>query len=340
MDGATVYIEGGNIWYNSSSSDGGGIRIEGEKARLYIDGTYFLKNKAADAVIERNYGGAIACYDAKVEVRNATFCLNSAENRGGGMFVDDGELTMVNCTFDSNTVTIDYGGGLYLSSGQGCPRCLLEDNTFISNNAEKDGGAMYLNAKSRTDIFRTKCTRNGAVRAGGAIYINKSGSCLSDAYIANNWTKGNGGGVYVDSLARFNLMGKIEITDNIKSGESNNLCLQDGVDSNAFINNGGLESGSKIGINTTKDDPGSKGVVVSNSITEFAMKEYFTADKDSTDIKLEGTEVKTEFYQASMIIYDLTFLIISASLAVVLLVLTVIAYKRKREGVAGDGKMD
>ena len=340
MDGATVYIEGGNIWYNSSSSDGGGIRIEGEKARLYIDGTYFLKNKAADAVIERNYGGAIACYDAKVEIRNATFYLNSAENRGGGMFVDDGELTMVNCTFDSNSVTIDYGGGLYLSSGQGCPRCLLEDNTFISNNAEKDGGAMYLNAKSRTDIFRTKCTKNGAVRAGGAIYINKSGSCLSDAYIANNWTKGNGGGVYVDSLARFNLMGKIEITDNIKSGESNNLCLQDGIDSNAFINNGGLESGSKIGINTTKDDPGSKGVVVSNSITEFAMKEYFTPDKDSTDIKLEGTEVKTEFYQASMIIYDLTFLIISASLAVVLLVLTVIAYKRKRKGVAGDGKMD
>ena len=144
----------------------------------------------------------------------------------------------------------------------------------------------------------------------------------------------------MDSLARFNLMGKIEITDNIKYGQSNNLCLQDGVDSNAFINNGGLESGSKIGINTTKDDPGSKGVVVSNSITEFAMKEYFTADKDSTDIKLEGTEVKTEFYQASMIIYDLTFLIISASLAVVLLVLTVIAYKRKREGVAGDGKMD
>ena len=344
MDGATVYIEGGNIWCNSSSNDGGAIKIDGEKARLFIDGTLFMQNMASDAVIERNYGGAIACYDAKVEIRNARFFLNTAENRGGALFVDDGQLTLINCTFESNFATIDYGGGLYLSSGKYDPRSLLEDNTFIKNDAKKDGGAMYLNASARTDIFRTKCTGNYASRNGGAVYVNKSGSCFSNAYIADNNAKGNGGGVYVDSTAKLNLIGKIEITDNSRYENDhfvdNNLCLQDGVSSTAFVNNYGLESGSKIGIHSTEEDPGSKGVVLSNSITEYAAREYFTPDRNATWIKLDETEEKTEFYQASMIGEDAKLLIILGSVAGLMLVITVIVYIKKRKVVTGDGETD
>lgn len=351
-DGASVYIEKGNFLENSSSNDGGAIKIDGENAKLFIDGTDFVENHATDAVIERNYGGAIACYDAKMEIRNASFMNNEADNRGGGIYNDSGGLELVNCTFRGNTASIDYGGGIYLDTSQIDPRILLEDNTFVYNKAGKDGGGLYLDTDSRTDVFRTKITNNGANRYGGGLYLNGRGCCFCDAEISNNNAKKNGGGVFVYMLRKFNVTGKIRVTDNKSQRTANsktrvaayttdNVCLETGTGTNrniqAKINNGGLSVGSKIGVNSDVLDLDRTGKDIVYNITTYAKNKYFSLDDPkNTQFRFDTKSTETAFYMASLISENTIVLIILVSVALVMIVITVIVYRRTRKGVAHE----
>ena len=123
---------------------------------------------------------------------------------------------------------------------------------------------------------------------------------------------------------------------------SNDFSFYDGMLDTAFLLNAVPERYTSLGLSTldtffaaARGYQGEKG-----DVKALAMKKWYNTNyhymvpevSDSTDIKLEGTEVKTEFYQASMVGNDLTFLIFSASVAVMLIMITVIAYRRKRKG--------
>ena len=334
-NGGTVYIEGGTFYENSSSDEGGAINIDGKNAKLFIDGTRFINNSSSGAAIERNYGGAIHCDSASTEIRNCTFKDNTAENGGGAVHHELGALTMINCRFDSNTTTSSGGdgGALYLYSIKDYPRILLEDNTFENNKAQNgSGGGIYCDSRNCVvDIVRTSIKNNSAVNRGGGIYLyGKGGPLLFDAEIKGNSSGTDGGGIFVDSDSKLNLAGKVVVSGNTKSsGNVNNVCLEKGYSKSAYIYNGGLMDGSKIGIHSEKSDPGKDGITIAENMSEFAVKRYFNADYSSNSLDFTGVHQETGSYVASLIGGNTFVLILLGTVSMILLIIAVILYKKR-----------
>ena len=340
-DGAKVYIEGGNFLWNSSSNDGGAIKIDGSRAELHVSETTFRENRAATGTIERNYGGAIAGYDATMELRNLHFLENKADNRGGALFNKSGMLSLIDCRFDKNEVSNDYGGAAYLSSSKDDPTMLLEQNEFNKNSAGKHGGAIYFDTAGNVDAYGTKVKANSAGINGGGIYVNGKGVCLCDAEVKDNYSFDNGAGIYVDSIEDLNVMGKVVVTDNTEYTRGttwhyvDNVCLQNGNASVAYLNNGGLSVGSKIGVNST-DRANDDGIMVVKNISEFAAKKYFFADIPGEKIKFEGDHNETASFTASMIGGNAGVLIVLGSVAVLMFAFAVVLFIRKRKGAVDE----
>ena len=329
-DGASVTIEKCTFYQNSSSNDGGAIKIDGKEADLKIDGTIFKDNCCTDAVIERNYGGAIACYDATVDIRNVLFEENMADNRGGGLYNNSGKLNMTDCRFINNRVS-DYGGAMYLESDRDDPRMLIHKIDISKCNA-KEGGGIYFEADGATDVFDANITNNDSKRGGG-IYVNKKGACLVDTQITKNYADDCGGGIYVDSLSDLNLAGKIIVDKNSKTIDyyTSNVLLQDGNASRAYLNNGGLTEGSKIGVASSKKDM--KDVEICKNTTQFAAEKYFSSDSSAYKTEVVDGKYETGSYVASLIGGDDFVLIVLTviSITAVVIILILVDYKKRKE---------
>ena len=334
-EGATVYIEGVTFRENSSASDGGAIKIDGKKAKLFVNGTTFTENHAGNATFERNYGGAISIDDSTAEIRNTTFTKNWAENRGGAVYMDYGVLTLSNCIFDSNHANGD-GGALYMYNYSGNPRTLIEDCTFDKNYSDSSGGALYLRTASGTiDAVRTDIKNNSGFNRGGGVYISGNGVMFYDSEITGNTTVNGGGGIYVDNPYILNLAGKVIIRENkLNNGKTSNVCLTDGSFSTAYLNNGGLTEGSKIGVHSSEKNPGKDGVMLVSNISEFAAKRYFVADSNKLEFTVTHTE--TGSYLASLIGGNTVALILLGTVSGILLAFTVILYIRRRREAADE----
>lgn len=337
-NGATVYIEGGTFYENSSSSEGGAINIDGSKAKLFIDGTKFLNNSASDALIERNYGGAIHCDMASMEIRNSVFKSNMADNSGGAIYNELGAFTLRNCTFESNETKYE-GGALYMYALNGYPRMLLEDNTFEKNKSTlSSAGAIYCSCrKGEVDIVRTKIKDNQSANKAGGIFVSGKGTMICDSEIKGNTAGNYGAGIFVDSDGNLNLAGKVNITGNeLANGKKNNVCLEKGYSSVAYINNGGMLEGSKIGVHSDKDKLGKDGIMLVENISEFAAKRYFEADDPSNKLDFTGVKEETGSYVASLIGGDSFVLILLGAVSVIVLIIAIILFRVRRKGAADE----
>ena len=333
-NGATVYIEGVTFCNNSSSNDGGAIKIDGEDARLFISGTRFVHNNAATGSVERNHGGAIACYDAEMEIRNATFEKNWAENRGGAIFNEDGGLTLIECNFKGNSAEKDYGGAMYLSSGSDDKPMRLDDNVLTQNLAQ-EGGGIYFDTDAIVKVSRMKSESNKAYQNGGAMYISGKGVFLYNAEFEKNVANDAGGGVYVDSLSDFKVMGKIKLkNNNLISGDRSNLCLQNGKASQARIQNGGLTEGTQIGVNIAESKRDESAIVAEN-IDRYAYDQgYFFADNGTLSYDQKTVSVQNTL--ASLIGTGSFQILVIIGVPTLLLLVCVFIYARRRKGRAAD----
>lgn len=125
-------------------------------------------------------------------------------NSGGGIYVENGFLTLESGNISKNKAAQD-GGGVYLGPGGTFTMKggSITGNTAGSNgNGNSNGGGVYVSSG---------CT---FTMQGGSITDNTAGS------------NGNGGGVYVGGT--FFVSGSPTITGNTGSGKANNVYLLDG----------------------------------------------------------------------------------------------------------------
>ena len=335
-NGAKVYIEGGTFFQNSSSDDGGAIKIDGEDAELHIDGTTFVGNCSRTAVIKSNYGGAIAGFSSTIDIRNAVFEKNIADDRGGAVYNDSCKLNMINCEFTGNSTEGD-GGALYLGSSRDDPRMLINKIACSYNKAD-EGGAIYFNTDGAADVFDSRIIYGTAYRGGG-IYVNKKGVCLINSKVTDNVATDKAGGIYVDSIADLNLAGEVCVEENTAtidhSVRNSNVVLQDGNASRALINNGGLTEGSRIGVSSTKSKL--DNIPVCSNLSDFAAK-YFISDESGYRLAIRDGQYETGSYVASMVGGNTVALIVLLSVvAVAGIVLTfIVIRRRKAKMISGD----
>ena len=195
--------QGPTLMVHDATLDGQNVEADtaaitaGEGTTLLLDHTTVEKNTNADGD-----GGGIYANDADVELSNCTIRDNSAGSNGGGLFLEGwtpGNLiTITDSTISGNTATYD-GGGI------GFEHCLvhLYGNTTIAQNAAEDGGgvnsgngnedtcALYMHDSSRI-------TGNTATRQGGGVKCGEMSLVMyDDSSIDNNTAAEDGGGVYV-----------------------------------------------------------------------------------------------------------------------------------------------
>ena len=132
------YAKGAYLNY-SSNENGGGLFFD-DWARALVVNCLIYKNSAVE------YGGGIYCQGGRlytsssdVQFKNNIISNNSAK-RGGGMFINDGNINprknyFVNNIICNNTASVN-GGGLYCDN-------IICVNNIITNNIANYGGGIY-----------------------------------------------------------------------------------------------------------------------------------------------------------------------------------------------------
>jgi predicted outer membrane repeat protein len=189
--GGAVYIDTGNmifqLWdclleWNSADESGGAIYLSSNNGdgvlglnKLYGLGLYHTTCRRNSAY---SFGGCIYAYQFNIiDIEYCIFSNNTGISRsGGGIFQATGQLRMIGSVLNGNTAG-ENGGAIFMQNSlleiKG-PKDVVEPTIFI-NNAALNGGAIFLNQKSRFQTFGyVAFLSNRAVRFGGAFRSSDS----------------------------------------------------------------------------------------------------------------------------------------------------------------------
>ncbi|WP_458406316.1 Ig-like domain repeat protein [Methanobrevibacter sp.] len=214
---------GGNVtkceFYNNTAGEkGGAIFVGAQSDSGRITSSIFIGNSVTDdegrggavdwyasgeifhSIFEDNhagFGGAvfIGKNGGNGNITNCTFTLNTANYNGGAIDWNASSGTLSNSTFSFNSA--QYGGAVF--RGAQAINGAGSNNTFISNYASKNGGAVDWNASSG-NVYGSYFYNNTAGQHGGAVYVGVGGNSshiYNSTFILNsaNLTEGRGGAV-------------------------------------------------------------------------------------------------------------------------------------------------
>jgi predicted outer membrane repeat protein len=143
--------------------------------------------------------------DTRIENLRFTSTLGGgfteADDRGGGIWLNNSDATIIGCIFEGSYAT-NVGGGLYCNAGT----VIAEDCTFVGNVAGGNGGAVYLN-NCTSSFLRTVFDGNAGGSGAGVALYNGS-TTISECAFVGNLGDGSGGGLWVHAIT-----GTIERTE-------------------------------------------------------------------------------------------------------------------------------
>ena len=147
----------------------------------------------------------------------------------GGVSIERGGATFVNCVFENNRGDQNSagGGGIFISQGS---KVLIVDSTFTSNTARNYGGAIAVEFGSSAYIHNSSFTNNRTnlaghrpYAAGGAIHVGNSILRVSNSSFQSNQAGYVGGAIY--AIGEWNQSGSDVIVAN--SVFNNNVAQND-----------------------------------------------------------------------------------------------------------------
>ncbi|MCI0637812.1 MAG: hypothetical protein L0Y72_26235 [Gemmataceae bacterium] len=222
---------------NSASASGGAIYVE--RGMVEITLTTITNNQALGAAPGGNGGGIVVDNATVIVTSNSAIQNNTASRDGGGIWVGGGgELRVQGGTeIANNGAGTGFGGGIANggtllvenstvrintagSSGGGIANnsvnstATLNKATINGNTAWTDGGGIFVYGSSTVTVNNS--TVEGNITTGhGAGIANLGTLTLRSATIANNWTQGQGGGLFVDQGATATNIGNTIIATNV-----------------------------------------------------------------------------------------------------------------------------
>jgi uncharacterized repeat protein (TIGR01451 family) len=162
---------------------GGGVLISTTNA-VTVEAVRFVNGLASQG------GGA------RVNAGTATFSVTTMSantaDRGGGLYVVNGNVTMLDSTVADNSATSGEGGGIYSANGA----LTVRRSAIYSNTSTSSGGGVYNNATALLDANRMYANLSPVY--GGAFCNNFGAATLRNNMIYTN-TALYGGGVYVSA---------------------------------------------------------------------------------------------------------------------------------------------
>ena len=136
-------------------------------------------------------GGAVNIVDGNLTLKDVVFKSNTATSWGGGLYMSGPSVvTIENGTFEENTAA--FGGGLFQNGGT----LATDDTLFSGNKAASYGGGLYLTGiPSATTITNSVFDGNSAKTYGAGIFMDNGNLTVENAEFMGN-TAATGGGLY------------------------------------------------------------------------------------------------------------------------------------------------
>ncbi len=200
-------IRKSDISSNAASGDGGGVYLR--NSPLVMTESSIIGNVAGIAPNGIANGGGIMGRQVNASISFCRFADNHAVNSGGGIYVDfptaHVSTVLDGCTIDGNSAD-RRGGGLFLSVGS-----LLISNCAISDNVAGrgfgtfgDGGGAYITAPVRSTswsliVDRSIFSNNYAGQRGGGI-ASRMGLSVRESAVTGNHAGASGGGIDAEGL--------------------------------------------------------------------------------------------------------------------------------------------
>ena len=165
------YTDGIELDVNGLVLDGNGHSIDAQKiARIFtcMDCSVTLKNLTLKGGDSSEWGGAIYLEDGNLRIVNCRFEDNSCYTDGGAISTSGGKLAVEKSEFCSNT-SGGVGGAISLEDGTVLE---ISSSEFRDNTALRDGGGAIFNDWSVMKIFDSRFSKNRGTY-GGAIFSNR-----------------------------------------------------------------------------------------------------------------------------------------------------------------------
>lgn len=226
-DNGQIEGKGVNIYNNTATDLGGGIRLYDVSSATFIDSN--VNNNSAVNGAGLSIRGNTSTLNFSGNINN-----NDASENGGAIHASDGILSLSNITMQSNSAKLD-GGAIYQSGGT----IAFSGAWSLDNNkANGNGGALAINGTGATD-FRAAAgagslINNRANGHGGVVYLinNKTIKLYAtagyDLNVLNNHADGNGGAFFADGGGFFDVYGQVVIDGNNALGNGGAFYLSDG----------------------------------------------------------------------------------------------------------------
>ncbi len=167
-------------------------------------------------------------------ITNSTFNNNTAE-RGGGMYLDCDAVTINACTISGNISTgvssVDGGGGIYIEEGD----VTISNDTLISGNSSTRWGGGVASVAGSVTFDSVILENNTAGTQGGGFYHRADALIEFIGGVIQNCTAGHeGGGVWNSSTGMMTLNGTMLLNNAALAGSAGDAQGGGGV-----FNNGG-----------------------------------------------------------------------------------------------------
>jgi hypothetical protein len=232
-----ITVTGGNAPAASRGGNGGGIYIGGDStgySKVKFSGGSITGNKAANSgggVYVEGSGAVTAASASEFTLENASISGNIALGTtttplaslagGGGVCVSgDALFWMASGTIANNDSGEHPGENVYRggSGGGVLVRAHLFDTTY-NKSSEILGFLMSGGTISGNNSYGPS-----PPHGGGGIYVASGEFDMQGGSITSNYSKRQGGGVFVHSEAVFNASGNSSITGNAGVGSSKGIC--------------------------------------------------------------------------------------------------------------------
>jgi len=156
-------------------------------------------------------------FNGTVEITDSTVANNITSNLGGGFYLTGttATVTLTNVTISDNSSSNADGGGIYTKSP------ISIENSTISGNvvpSYKSGAGIYLSGSAAALEMDGSTVTGHSGKSGSGIYAFNSTAAIplsiSNSTISSNTAVGNGGAIYLGSVANPVILDGVTISNN------------------------------------------------------------------------------------------------------------------------------
>ncbi|MCA9429361.1 MAG: DUF1565 domain-containing protein, partial [Candidatus Omnitrophica bacterium] len=179
---------------NGLANDGSGINA------LHSDLT-LRRVKVMENGESGNRGGGVYIDQGNLVVDECVLSSNSANGNGGGLFARGSTVRLVATIFQEN-ISRSWGSGAFIIESMAD----ISNSKFLANGAKfvsRFGGALSVDSSHMTIVDSVLDGNSGG--GGGGVLLNKSTSTFSTCRISNNDGTGAGGGIYANAGSTYTI---------------------------------------------------------------------------------------------------------------------------------------